>query len=456
MSDTAPAATTAAPTATPTATDTYTGAATDTFTDAATDTFTGTATDTATSTASDGSVLTTVITTTSTSLTTSPTTTYTVTESSTSTPDTFIPETSSAPISTSVASISVPPSTTFVETTPTPTSSPPVVAVTATVTETPSSTGGTQTPSVVIVTSTYSPDPTTQQTSTVSSVFTTSSASATPSALSASGSSSGSSKGLSSGAKIAIAVIIPIAVIAAAFLIGFFFWRKRKARKDAEELRKNEMAEYGFNPNSDPTLVPGVGAYTDNQSEPHDDTSGYRGWGATPSNRKASTTLGSNGRPAAGPALSESSSQPGGYAYQTSPNGASDHYSADPLMNGHPEAGDGVAALGAVGAAGGLNRNRSGTADIRRGPSNASSAYSTGHQSEASLETHNIPVPYYQEEVPYNIYNDHVPSDGPYGDGSYGGAGGQPVIRDVQARRNTRIERAPTFPQTQGGIAQNF
>ncbi|EHY56152.1 hypothetical protein ABEF92_005232 [Exophiala dermatitidis] len=442
-----------------TATGSATGTATGTDSGTGSATFTDTAT--ATSTAPDGSIQTSIITSTSISLTTSPTTTYTVTAS---TPETSSnPETTPTPTPTSISSVSIPPSTTVVETTPTPTSSPSVVAVTATVTETPSSTGGTQSPSVVIVTSTYSPDPTTSQVSTASSASRHSSSSSTPSALSASGSSSGSSHHkLSSGAKTAIAVIIPIVVIAAALLAGFFFWRKRKARKDAEELRKNEMAEYGFNPNSDPTLAAGVGAYTDNQSEPHDDNSGYRGWGATSSNRKASTTLGSNGLAAGGPALSESSSQPGGYAYQTSPNGASDHYSADPLMNGHPEGGDGVAALGAAGAAGGLSRSRSGAADIRRGPSNASSAYSVGHQSEASSDTHNMPGPYYQEEVPYNIYNDAAASHGPYGDGSYGGDGtyagngGQPVIRDVQARRNTRIERAPTFPQTQGGIAQNF
>lgn len=214
------------------------------------------------------------------------------------------------------------------------------------------------------------------------------------------------------------------------------------------------MAEYGFNPNSDPTLGPAAAAYTDNQSEGQDDQSGYRGWGATNSNRQPSTTLGSNGRAAGGLALSESSSQPGGYATQASPNATSDQYSADPLMNGHPESGDGVAALGPVG---GLARHRSGTGDIRRGPSNASSAYSSGHHSDASSEAPQMPGPYYQqEEVPYNIYNEANPSHGPYGDGSYGGAGTQPVIRDNQARRNTRIERAPTFPQAQGGISQNF
>lgn len=209
------------------------------------------------------------------------------------------------------------------------------------------------------------------------------------------------------------------------------------------------MAEYGFNPNSDPTLAAGATAYTDTVSEAQDDNGGYRGWGATSSGRKASTTLGSNGRAAGGLAMSESSSQPG--VTHGSPNAPSDAYSTDPLMNGHPESGDGV---GALGAAAGVNRSRSGAAGVRRGPSNASSTYSEGHVSELSSD--NQSVPYYQEEVPYNIYNDAAPSHGPYGDGSYGGSGNQPVIRDVQARRNTRIERAPTFPQTQPGISQNF
>jgi hypothetical protein len=33
---------------------------------------------------------------------------------------------------------------------------------------------------------------------------------------------------------------------------------------------------------------------------------------------------------------------------------------------------------------------------------------------------------------------------------------GQPVIRDVQARRNTRIENPSHFPQQSAGISQNF
>ena len=231
------------------------------------------------------------------------------------------------------------------------------------------------------------------------------------------------------------------------------------------------MAEYGFNPNSDPTLASAgvVGAagvagaaYGEDASDGPEDRSGYRGWGATSSNRKASTTMGSNGRPH-GMTISDSGSQPGGYQHQgSSPaTNPSDHYSGDPLVHGHPEHGGGVGALGAGAAGAGeaaLVRNRSShNGDIKRGPSNASSAYSNGPpHSEASSDVPGVPGHYYGSEVPYNEYNEAAPQHGPYGDGSYGGATGQPVIRDVQARRNPRIDRAPTMPQTQGGISQNF
>jgi hypothetical protein len=213
-------------------------------------------------------------------------------------------------------------------------------------------------------------------------------------------------------------------------------------------MRKSEMAEYGFNPNNDPSLVPAATSYQEDQSDVMEDNSGYRGWGATTSNHKASTTLGSRA-----PGMSDSGSQPGGYYSQSSPNGYSDGYSADPLMHGHPEGGDGVGALGgaAAGAAAGAGavgvaRNRS-QGGVHRGPSNASSAYSNAARSEASSDAPSMPQPYYQEEAPYNDYAQG--QTGPYDDG-------QPVVRDVQARRNTQIQRAPTFPQQQGGISQNF
>lgn len=396
---------------------------------------------------------------TSTSLTTSFSTIYQT--SSTSTEASTITSVSTSLASVIVSSIYITPSTTVIIP-PTTTIPPSIVAVTSTIYETPASTGGTESPTAIVITSTVSiPASTVTPTYANSDATTTSSSSATPSALGVTGSKTGDSGGLASGAKIAIAVIIPIIVIAAAFLLGLFFWRKRKARKNEEEQRKAEMAEYGFNPNNDPNLTPvAAAAYTDGGSEAADDA-GYRGWGTTSSARKPSTTLGSNSRPVA--AMSDSGSQPGGYGYQHSPVGTgqgSDHYSADGLMNTHPEDGETIGVLGGAGAgvagAAALSRNRSGNADIRRGPSNASSAYSNGRHSEVSSDIPDMPGPYYQEEVPYNIYNDAQPSHGPYGDGTYGGSTGQPVIKDLQARRNTRIERAPTFPQTQSGVATNF
>lgn len=241
-------------------------------------------------------------------------------------------------------------------------------------------------------------------------------------------------------------------------------WRRRKAKKEAEERHKDEMAEYGFNPNNDPSLVPVGAAYIPTGSEADD---GYRGWGTTSSNnRKPSTTLGSNGKGPNAMAYSDTTSQPGNYGYQSSPNGhASEHWSGDPLVGGHHEGIDGVSALGGAAVAGGAaaamasrNNNRlSQPAGVQRGPSNASSTYSHNQaHSETSSDSPGIIGNYYQEEVPYNIYTDVAPAHGPYGEQPYGNAGDQPVIRDVQARRNTRIERVPTFPQTQGGISQNF
>jgi hypothetical protein len=282
----------------------------------------------------------------------------------------------------------------------------------------------------------------------------TTSSSSTRSALATvSADTSSKSSGLSSGGVIAVAVIVPIAAIVLLILGLLFFWKKRKARKAAEEERKKEIEEYGFNPNRDPTLAP-VG----NGLEVVEDNSGYRGWGAASSTqRKASTHLSSGRGGAGGAALSDSSSNPGGYGYQgsgTTPEG----HPGEPLANS-----DTMGALVGAGtvAVGGAVRRRQSDKEIQRGPSNASSAYSNGRaQSHLSDDMavpgagNGAPGPYFHEETPY--YNEAVPQHGPYGDGSYGGE--QPIIRDVQARRNTRIERAPAFPQQQGnsGVATNF
>ncbi|KAK5946926.1 hypothetical protein PMZ80_001071 [Knufia obscura] len=403
------------------------------------------------------------------STTVATTTPSTSSETSSAAPTTTtpIPSTTTLPPSTSI--ISAEPSTTYVAptTTPAPIPTTVVTEVTSVVTQPPTGDPATETP--VIATTIYSTQSPVTITPTASDASTRSETSSAPSstrsALSASGSGDGSSKGLSSAATIAIAVIIPIAAVVGLIIFGLWFWRRRKAKKNAEELRKNEMAEYGFNPNNDPSLPVGAAVYTDGGSEGNDD-SGYRGWGATTaSNRKASTTLGSNSRvPGLNGAsgMSDGGSQ-SGYGMQPSPStGGSDGMSQDPLVPGYPDAATagavGGAAIGGAAIAGGArNRDSQAVSSIHRGTSNASSAYSGRGvaPSEASSDVPDMPRPYYQEEVPYNIYNEVQPGHGPYGDGTYGSQNDQPVIRDVQARRNTRIERAPTFPQ-QGGIAQNF
>ena len=276
-------------------------------------------------------------------------------------------------------------------------------------------------------------------------------------ALSTTGPNAEKSSGLSPGSRIAVAVVVPVVAVAFIVLALLFWWRKRKQRKDAEELRRREVEEYGFNPNEDPTL-PTIGGASSNGDEPSEmaqtDGAGYRGWGTTSTNRKASTTLSSgNG---IGIARSGSGSDPGGYQNGSPTAGTtqnSDVQSNDPLVNDRPMSGDSetIGALGAAPAAGGNRQD-----PLHRGPSNASSAYSGAHRSDTSGEGM-IPggapgQQYYSEGM---FYDEGMPQHGPYGDGSYGG--GQPVIRDVQARRNTRIENPSVFPpQGNAGIAQNF
>lgn len=252
-------------------------------------------------------------------------------------------------------------------------------------------------------------------------------------------------KGLSSGGKTAIAVVVPVVVVALLVLAGILLWRKRKARQNNEEERRKEVEEYGFNPNHDPTLPAVVMG-----SEMAEDSSGYRGWGntTTSSNRKASTTL------ASGMTYSDSNSNPGGYNTPHSPTGgAYSENSNDPLMHGRRETldSDGLGALGAIGgAAPNSSQNQAG---VQRGPSNASSSYSAANRSDTSGEYPGMAMggnnEYYDNQGYYQ--------QGPYGNNDPYGAGQQPVIRDVSARRNTRIENPSVFPQQgNSGIAQNF
>lgn len=228
---------------------------------------------------------------------------------------------------------------------------------------------------------------------------------------------------------------MPVVSVALIIVAAIFLWRKRKANKAAEEERRKEVEEYGFNPNNDPA-GPGMAGSV----APKDDTSsGYRGWGTTSTGRKASTNLSSG----MGMAMSDGSGA--GYHHAATPSEGTVQYSD----GARPESGE-VEPIGVLGAAPVAANNRNG--DIHRGPSNASSAYSTANRSEASEESHMSaahPSGGYYGDTPY--YGD-VNNHGAYGEDAY-----QPVIRDVQARRNTRIENPGVYPrQGNAGIAQNF
>ncbi|KAF1926022.1 uncharacterized protein M421DRAFT_223109 [Didymella exigua CBS 183.55] len=325
---------------------------------------------------------------------------------------------------------------------------PTTEIATSVVTVTPSATRAGETPTPIIITSIVTREGTSATVSTGSLASTTSGGSASSSTNTAGAvtSQGDQQKGLSTGGKTAIAVVVPVVVVALLVLAGILLWRKRKTRQNNEEERRKEVEEYGFNPNNDPTL-PAVGV---GGSEMAEDSSGYRGWGntATSSNRKASTTLTS------GMTYSDSNSNPGGYNTPHSPTGgAHSEGSHDPLMNGRRETidSDGLGALGVVGGA--VPNSTQNQAGVQRGPSNASSSYSAANRSDASGDypgyTNGNANEYYDNQGYYQT--------SPYGNNDPYGAGQQPVIRDVSARRNTRIENPSVFPQQgNSGIAQNF
>ncbi|KAL1612512.1 hypothetical protein SLS60_000739 [Paraconiothyrium brasiliense] len=357
------------------------------------------------------------------------------TQSSAPEPSSTEASASSAPPSSAASSSNPQDTTATVTAKPTPTSTQVVTSVV-----TPSATRPDETPTPITVVQTIvksnTPDPTTNAASPTSS----GTASTDPASL-VNPQNKHETGGLSPAGKTAIAVVIPVVVVALLLLAGIWFWRKRKSKKSAEEARRKEVEEYGFNPNEDPTL-PAVGM----QSEMAEDQSGYRGWGntTTSSNRKASTTLTS------GMTYSDSNSNPGDvFANPGSPTHAySDAHSGDPLVNGRRETmdSDGIGALGAAPAA---SQNQAG---VHRGPSNASSSYSAADRSDNSGD---YPLPTNNPQEYYDNNGGYYPSSGPY-DNSYGG-NQQPIIRDVSARRNTRIENPSVFPQQgNSGIAQNF
>ncbi|RKF78407.1 putative transmembrane alpha-helix domain-containing protein [Golovinomyces cichoracearum] len=303
-----------------------------------------------------------------------------------------------------------------------------------TVTLKPTSSGE---PSVVTVIQTFTHDG-----NSASGSATSSSSSTLSTAESHSVSSGDSSGGLTGGGKIAVAVVTPIVAVTLIVLAFLFLFRRRKQRKHAEELRRKEVEEYGYNPNQDPTF-PVIGSINGNyQQEVREESAGYRGWGTTApdAGQKTSTTLSGNDYTAAGGiglAFSEGESPTYGTISDTKSDNAliiERNISAieqDHLSNLVPA----------------VARNKLG--DINREASNASSSYSAANRSDESGEV----IGYYNQSKIPKDYGSEVPHDPTVG---LAEMAAHPVIRDVQARRNTRIESPSHFPQQSSGISQNF
>lgn len=176
---------------------------------------------------------------------------------------------------------------------------------------------------------------------------------------------------------------------------------------------------------------------------------GYRGWGnntnGTMSARKPSTNLSSG----VGMAISDGGD---GAARNRSPGSPGTHpseggRSGDPLVDGAA----GATATGVATAGTGVVANRAVHANgVNRGPSNASSTYSAAGHTDDSGE-----MAAGAQDLNYDSnYSHYTPYTG--GANGYNPDTQQPIIRDVSARRNTKIENA-VYPQPgNSGIAQNF
>lgn len=231
--------------------------------------------------------------------------------------------------------------------------------------------------------------------------------------------------------------MIPVVVVSLLVLAGVFLWRKRKQKKVAQETRRKEVEEYGYNPNNDPTL-PAVGTVNSHSPEMTEDSSGYRGWGnnnAAGSARKPSTNL-SGG---IGVAVSDDGTHPsaGSPGNNTSEGGNS----AEPLVDGNNGLNGAMTGAGAAAGA------AAGDGAMKRGPSNASSSYSAG----GTDNSEDPPTHDHGYDTNYSQYTPYRPGATNYDDTT------QPVIQDVSARRNTRIENPSVVPKPgNSGISANF
>lgn len=393
-----------------------------------------------------------------------------------------VPSTSAIPVPSTTTSIAIPPASTSIIAPQTPTPLPPP-SLSPTPSPTPTSTGQphtdapattltTQSPSQFVIESTLTSiinnTPTTitliitstNQPNLVTTSGTATHVTTTSPGAGAGGATSGNSAGggLSGPALIAVAVIVPVFTLAIVAIVLILYFKKKR------RSRNNVLVKGGV---MDGAVAPEEGRDGTYEMDSADNT-GYRGWGSTAGGQKT-TIAGSN---SAGYPISSSvgnTVSDGGYnnsAGTGSPGylgNVSELYSGvnTPSSPVYPDS-IGLLAAGRVAPSPafteastmGVMPSFDSGGGLNRGISNASSNYSAVTHSDQSDYDRGQPHYYGPDVQEYdaayfsngsNMYYD--PSNPP------------PVIRDVEARRNTRIE-TPTSPHSpqhgSSGIAQNF
>ena len=312
---------------------------------------------------------------------------------------------------------------------------------------------GTQATITYTVTSTYLTTDLATTSGTATQVTTTSSGAVETSAKS--GNSVGG--GLSGPALVAVAVIIPLFILAIVGIALILYFRKR--RKNNNILTKGGVIDRA-------AVAPEEGRDGTYEMDSADNA-GYRGWGSTAGGRKT-TVAGSN---TAGYPISstENTVSDGGY---NNPAGAgvpgysgtvSELYSGinTPSSPVYPDS-IGLLAAGRVAPSPAFTESTMGVlptfdsgGGLNRGISNASSNYSAVTHSDQSDydrgQSHYYGSDTQEYDAAYFSNGSHMYYDDP--------SNPPPVIRDVEARRNTRIETPTSAHSPQhgsSGLAQNF
>ncbi|EEB08800.1 hypothetical protein SJAG_03969 [Schizosaccharomyces japonicus yFS275] len=240
------------------------------------------------------------------------------------------------------------------------------------------------------------------------------------SSTSASSSSAGSNKsgggGVSTGGVVAMAVAIPVGCVIILSVLGWYLWRRYKHARELKAARKQEVEEYGFNPNQHSGNFRGP---TRNPS-----TAGYRGWngnaGTTPATTVAATGAGAATTaavPAAnGAARPIAPRAPLVGAGALSPNAAARLSTASSLDFGEGNVvGEAAAAAGAAAAAPGsrLVRPIGNPPNLTPPTSNSNNVLETVAEDEAALAADAL-ASEYEHSRPSSIGSSSTSSNSPF------------------------------------------